>query len=345
MAGRHTKVTAKMIAKRAGVSQPVVSAVLTGRPDTTVRFSEETRQRVLEAAEQLNYRPSRAARTLLSGRHRSLGVLVGTWRYVTAELVGATCRAAWERGQTITLEPMPRGERITSRTSLPSMLREDVVDGLIVLQRAPEAIRKEMDRIGIPVVWVNTEMRGRPGCITCDEAASMRVGAEHLASRGRRRIGMVDAGPAEHYWERERRPALSRAAEALGLEPPRFLRVHGDIYSGRVLPGVIASVREWLDSNRDLDALVLGVDHLAPQVYRALQGLGLSVPGEVAVLGVGDSPAAALAIPTVTALRVRRAEMAGRAVEMVLGWLETGEAPEPESFVHELVERESTAGT
>lgn len=349
MAGtsRTKRVTSTRIAELSGVSQPVVSSVLAeaeGRSSSSsVRYSDETRRRVLETAARLGYRPNRAARTLVRGRHHALGILVHNWGYVGMEFLEGASAAAWEHDQSLVLAPMPApGE---DDEFIPSIVAEDSVDGIIVLEDLPGSVEREIDRHKIPTAWVNTNRREGPGCVTCDEVGSARLAVEHLVETGRRRVGGIFT-PGSHFSDAARRTGLEQGAEEFDLPQPPLLMLEKSVFDTTCWAEVEAEIQDFLETERAMDAVLLSVDGIAPRLYRAARRAGVEIPDDLAVVGINDSPFSSQIIPTLTTLRVMREEMARRAVEMLMDSLDGElELEGPVAFAHELMIRESTQGT
>lgn len=333
----------KQIAERAGVSQPLVSVILRGDDKSGIRCGSDARRRVLDAARRLKYRPNHAARSLLSGRHNSIGILLNQFGNVDKKYFSGISAAAWKAGQLIVMGPVPESRETNKAICSPRILSEDVVDGLIVLDDIPDEMSSEIDRIGLSAVWVNTNRRSGPGCITVDEEASIASAVAHLAARGRRRIGYVGPDGSRHYSRADRPVAVCKAAAKLGLpEPHMFILREEEINIAKIGEND-RHVAQFLASHPELDACVVYRDSFAPAVYRAARSLGRKIPENLAVVGVNDTPHAISVDPLLTTLRIPQREMGARAVDILLAMINGDAVPKlPVRFAAELVIRNST---
>ncbi|MBI5725147.1 MAG: LacI family DNA-binding transcriptional regulator [Planctomycetes bacterium] len=336
-------VTMKQIAERAGVSQPLVSVILRGDDKSGIRCGGDVRRRVLEAARRFRYRPSHAARSLLSGKHNAIGILVNQFGNVDKKYFSGISAAAWKSGQLIVLGPIPETESPEQHPCTPRILSEDVADGLIVLDDIPDSMSSEIDRIGLPAVWVNTNRRNGPGCITIDEEASIAAAVAHLVSLGRRCVGYVGPDESGHYSRAERLAAVRKAAAKMGLPEPPVLTLCEERKIVAKIGETDRLVAEFLAGRPGLDACVAYRDSIAPYVYRAARSLGRKIPENLAVIGADDTPHAIAVDPLLTTLRIPQRKMGARAVEILLAMINGEPIPKtPVRFTAELVVRNST---
>ncbi len=317
------------VAARAGVSTATVSRVLSGAANAL----PATRDRVLAAARELDYRPSGIARALKRRETRTLGLLVTDIGNPFYPLVARAVEAAADaRGYGIVLAN--GGDDPERELRHLELLLERRVDGLIVASsRVTRRHAAWLRRLPIPIVLVNTTAgAGLPAVLTANRRGG-RLAAGHLVALGHRRIGYIGA-PPEH-------PASSlRRRGVLDALPPkaRTTVVEGD---GGVEGGA-AAVAELVRAG--VTGIVAYNDLTAIGALRGLRRAGVAVPDRVSVVGFDDIEMAAWTDPPLTTIRQPTEELGRWAVERLVHTLRGGPpAPERHLAEPELVVRGSTA--
>ncbi|ODU02038.1 MAG: LacI family transcriptional regulator [Pseudonocardia sp. SCN 72-86] len=295
------------VAAAVGVSTASVSLVLRGAPGP----SAGTREKVLDAATRLGYRPDRAASLLARRRSRLLGVMLEVRSSFHAELVEDLHEVAETRGYDLVLSTVTR-TRDEARAV--ETLVDSRCEALILLGPDAPASRLTALDAQLPVVVVGRPMPATAGVDVvraADDEGTARA-VEYLAGLGHRAIVHVDGGPTDIASGRVRgyREAMGR----LGLEP-------------RVVPGDqteeagIEAARTLLDGELPT-AVVCFNDRIAIGLLDALVRAGVDVPGRVSVIGYDDSPLARLAHVDLTTVSQNTHEMTERAVELAVERLE-----------------------
>lgn len=221
------------------------------------------------------------------------------------------------------------GEVLESFWSLPS-------EGVVVLGGVdrPDDVSR-FARRGLPVTVVGDCVHTpNVACVRFDAEMVARVSVDHMASSGRRRIGMIGApirSPGSNPTER----GFLAAVEAAGVEGV-IVRAEATVEGGG------AALRDLLEGFRGVDGVVAHDDLMATGVIRGAADLGIRVPAQIAVVSVDDMGLGALAIPALTAVRPIRERLV-EAVTTALRRLmdEPGLSPEPVVVPVELVVRES----
>ena len=319
------------VAARSGVSTATVSRVLSG----SVPARPETRERVLAAARELDYRPSGVARALKRQETRTLGlVITDITNPFYPQIVRAVEAAAHARGYGIVLadggdDPARELEHI-------DRLVEQRVDGIVVA--SSRMTRRHAERLhatAVPVVLINDSVPGSglPTVTTAHRLGS-RMAAEHLVELGHRRIGHIGA-PADQASAAQRRQGVRDALR--GTDLPEPLVVIGD---GKVAGGAAAAL-ELVEAG--ITGIVAYNDLTAIGVLRALRRAGIAVPGRVSVVGFDDIEMAAWTEPPLTTIRQPTTTLGSWAVRRLIGALhDDGRQAERASLVPELVVRGST---
>jgi LacI family transcriptional regulator len=319
--------TIRDVARRAQLSVATVSRALNGFENV----SEQARERIAAAVNDLGYVPHAGARSLSLARNNAIGVVLPDLHgEFFSEIVRGMDREASRRGYLLLLSNLHSGSE-QAANALRAMRGR--VDGLIVM--APHLGTAELSAAlpkGLSSVLINT--RDGPDhhpALHLDNAAGVRSVVDHLASLGCKRLIHI-AGPAENIDAQERAQAFRDAVTAH--------RLHGEVVAGNFeMESGEAAIAKLLARACEFDAVFAANDNMAIGAIDALRRGGRDVPGDVAVVGFDDIPLARhLGISTV---RVRIAELGERAVARLLDGLK-GDAGGDELHAPELVIRSST---
>jgi DNA-binding LacI/PurR family transcriptional regulator len=269
--------TIRDVAERAGVSKSLVSLVLQGASNV----SETRRRAVLEAMEELGYRPNRLARSLSAPRTSTVGVLLNDlrnpWFVELLEGLTATVHAA---GVSPVLADSYTDRRV-GRRSVEALL-EQRVDGLVVVGTTSETPAIEAAAAaGLPVVLAGTREPHLPrvDVVVNDDEAGARQATEHLLALGHRRITHLQ-GPGEIA--ELRRAGYGAAMRAAGLEPCV-------VAGGMSEESGYAAARRLLTAPGWPTAILAFNDIAAIGVLSAAADHGLSVPGDLSVVGYDNT--------------------------------------------------------
>jgi LacI family transcriptional regulator len=323
------------VAARAGVSTATVSRVLSG----SATALPATRERVLEAARELAYRPSGVARALKRAETRTIGLVVtDIANPFFPQIVRGVEDEAHRLGYGVLL--CNAADDPTRELAAFDLLVDRRVDGIIVASgRATRRLGRRLGELAMPVVLVNADTRV-PGLASIGTAqrAGARMAAAHLLGLGHRRLAFIGAPPG-HVAAGPRRAGVVDAIRAAGLNPASALVAEpGD---GRVDGGVRA-VAQLLDEGRLPTALVAYNDLAAIGALRALRTAGMAVPARVSVVGFDDIEPASWTDPPLTTIRQPTAEMGRWAVERIASALRGADEVARVTLAAELVVRGST---
>ena len=314
----------KAIAAAAGVSHATVYRALNGKR----HIAEATRRHVLQVAEQLGYHPNRLARSLRTSRSFTLGLVLRTVNSsFHAELLENIEEAARAQGFDILLacsQGDPERER-----DLVQLFREKAADGVIV---APEgaahnlSFYQDLVDDGLPLVFIDSYLPRLPSdyCVTDNFQSGYLVG-RHLTGLGRKQtvilLGVGRYTQATSVFERVE--GCRRALGEAGLAPPLVLELGADDLFLRPEPayrGMLAQLRSGLQ----LDSLFVLHDGHAYPAMQALHEFGLSIPGDVAVVGHDDLEPSRYLTPALTTVRQPLEQMGAECVRLLLERLEQG---------------------
>jgi DNA-binding LacI/PurR family transcriptional regulator len=306
-------VTMHDIARVAGVSQSTVSRVLNGTK-TSVPIASSTKERVLEVARSLSYRPNPLARGLRGAKTMLLGVIareIADPFFATA--VDALTFQAMERGYNVVLGSAH--SRADEAMLLRAVLETRHCDAILVLgdMRDQPKLIDDLRASNTPVValWQGPNLEGVP-TINIDNRAGIFAAVDHLAALGHRRFGFIGGHKLGDI--RQRKDAFTERLTELGLPSPAdyITHVNNDAEGGH------DALRSLMDLAEPPTAIVAATDHLASGVLNAAHMLGINVPGRLSVVGFDDIPLAAYTVPPLTTLHMPISEMTELAVQVAI---------------------------
>ncbi len=304
------------VARLAGVSHQTVSRVLNDHPSV----SQATRQRVMEAVRQLDYRPNAMARGLAGRRSRILGVVsFDTLLYGPAATLLGVERAARAAGYGVSIVTVEQIDR-QAVVAATGALAEQSVAGVVVIapQTAAAAALHSMSP-GMPAVAVEADTAGVIPTISVNQVAGARMAVEHLLGLGHRTVWHL-SGPRDWLETRGRIDGWRAALGEAGLSTPELLT--GD-WSAR--SGHAAGVRlaDRLADRGDVTAVFAGNDQMALGMMSAFHERGIRVPDDVSIVGFDDIPEAEFLSPPLTTVRQDFDEVGRRCVAALLRLFET----------------------
>lgn len=310
--------TSHDVADRAGVSQSTVSRALSGDPNV----SEVTRQRVIAAAEALDYSPDTIARSLITRRTNRVGVVISN---ITNPfyplLVERLDQDLGDLGYSMLLF---RHEQSIERELINHFVSRSV-DGLIFTSAELDLpLAAELNSAAVPVIFLNRYIDD-PGFdrVVSDNVAGGRRAGELLAELGHERIALV-SGPRETSTARDRDEGFLAALAELGRPLAAELRMSGP-YEHET--GVRAC-RQLMALDDPPSAIFCGNDVIALGVWDAAVSAGLAIPEDLSVLGFDDIDIASWDSIGLTTIRQPLTEMARASAEMLVERLEgTYEGP------------------
>lgn len=319
------------VARLAGVSHQTVSRVLNDLPNVR----PATRDRVEQAIRQLRYVPSQAARALVTRRSRTLGlVATGLPDFGPSSIVLAFGESARDAGYAV-IATNPDTSGAALRTSAEMLIRQNVE--AIVLIAAERAALDALDgwELGVPLVAVASETRGRAVRVTIDQYRGARTAVSHLLELGHRDIRHI-AGPLGSMDAEERLRGWRERLEETGTpiaEPARGdWSPESGYLSGRAM--LAAGIPS---------AVFVANDQMALGLLHAIEEAGLRVPDDVSVVGFDDIPEAAHFSPPLTTMRQDFGALGRAAMGAVLTLLQDDEATGyPPPLASQLIQRAST---
>ncbi|WP_244893202.1 LacI family DNA-binding transcriptional regulator [Agreia bicolorata] len=319
------------VARLAGVSHQTVSRVLNAHPS----IRPETRERVLAVMGELNYRPNRAARTLVTSRSATLGVLsASSAQYGPASSIRAIERAARAEGYFVNTVNVDGSDVDEIEAALTHLL-DLGIEGLVVIAPQVRVFDALVSR-GLDLPFVTMQSTGRQGdhALSVDQITGARRATRHLIELGHTRIQHL-AGPLDWIEAEARIVGFHAELEAAGL--PRVEPLVGDWTPES---GYVAGQRIAREGGPT--AVFSANDQMALGLLHALRDAGLDVPGDVSVVGFDDIPEAAHFWPPLTTVRQDFDEFGRRCIALLLAAIR-GTPVEERALVPDLIVRSSTA--
>lgn len=334
-AGGPRRVRLADVAELAGTSKPIASRILNEDPQLSV--SDALRERVQEAAKQLHYRPHAAARGLRNASAGALGLVIpDLTNTIFATMVRGAFNRAAEQDYAVLLtedfEGQPAGQE------LPELVSAGRIDGLMVATAARGSLLPaELERSGIPHVFLNRAVRGSGRNAVMDDARATRLALDHLAELGHRRVAHI-AGPSGVDPANRRRRAFRAHARRLGLEA-------AVVQSANLIQtGGAAATRALLEEDPAITAIFTSSVTQAAGVLSEAWHLGREVPRDLSVIAYADTPLAAALVPPLTAVAMPLERLGAIGVELLLEQLAgEGHRDAVVDDAPELVLRSSTA--
>ena len=326
------------VALRAGVSRSLVSAVLSGRK-STIRVSEETRKKVLQAVEEIHYRPSLIARSLIAKKSFLLAYLCtggGSWG-VSTRLLHSIQNACRMYDYSLVVYPSESLEE--EERNLQAAL-ERQVDGIIVsplmnIDKTNESLFRNVAGSGIPVVQIGEIFPGIPG-VTRDFAQIGRDAARLLAESGRHRIMMVTyenylypkMGPASNAEFEGYCSVMEEYGYPVEVFPVQLSRMTSGSalrYKSSVTEAAYFQLKTYLQkTKKSPDAFLASSNSLAYGIGCCCRDLAWNIPEDVAIISCSDDiMMPSLFLPELSCFPLDAMEIGHSAVDLCLSGKKT----------------------
>ena len=339
--GRRNGSTLEEVASHAGVSRATVSRVVNGSP----KVSPDVRRAVEAAVLELGYVPNRAARSLVTRRSGSIGVVITepTGRlfadpFFPRILRGVSAALNARDLQLVLL--MPSGPADTQRTA--DYLSAGHVDGVLLISlHGDDPLPDRIVNAGIPFVVGGRPLRTPAASyVDVDNRGGARSAVEHLIANGRRAIATI-TGPTDMGAGVDRLAGYRDALDDAGIAVDQTLIATGDFTH----EGGAAAMARLLKTRGDIDAVFAASDLMAAGAMTVLEAAGKRVPQDVALVGYDDSPIATTLKPRLTSVRQPIEEMGHEMARLVVDRVEGTESVQRRVILAtELVKRASSAG-
>lgn len=336
------------VAEAAGVSRTLASAILGGNPKTSVRYSAETRERVIQAAEELGYRTNLLAKNLSKRCSHAIGIMGALMnvRYY-GELLAGLQGSLFARGYTPMLLVHDSAE--TERTNL-ARLQERMVDGLIVTSLGNHETYNELKSSALPLITIFDKSLPDVPSVNINRYETGSLGVQHLRERGHRRIALLthhrylanldQTGACWDAFEQYKgyADAMREADEAEVVVPQALPTANSTDECW--IAGATMAAEKLFDAK--CTAVICYHDLQALTILKEARKRGIRVPRDLAVIGVENSSMCSLSSPSLTSFRFDAAELGRMAASAILDLL-AGKPAESMEISPSLVVRESTS--
>jgi DNA-binding LacI/PurR family transcriptional regulator len=338
MKQRPAKTTIKDVAEHAGVSTTTISRFLNGRYEA---MSQETKVRIQQAIETLNFKPNQMARGLRNDRSNTIGMVVADISnpYTVSVIQGMeeTCSRL---GYSIIISNA--NENPEKERDCLNMLESKQIDGLVI-----NSTGKNNDLLmniaqSIPVLLIDRKLPGMPfSAVTTNNTEGMRMAIEHLTACGCQNIHLLISTPDGISPRYERILAFEQFAKRSG-RVKTSLKIVQDYRQERVT----AHVKELVESNPsgERSGLILGNGKLSLMALKAIHELQYRVPDDLLLIGFDDPEWASIARPTLTVVAQPTYEIGQQAAAMMIAQIQQGQEflPRTVELAMRLIPREST---
>ncbi|TVY08833.1 LacI family DNA-binding transcriptional regulator [Paenibacillus cremeus] len=327
------------IAKRTGVSVSTVSRALNNYADV----NQETRLKIMQVAEELNYFPNSSARSLVMRKTHLIALFCGDQissnfdAYI--QEINAVRTVAGNAGYDLLIFSNRNKERATYAT----LCRERSVDGAFLILNREEKKKKdqiaELERLGVPCVTVNFKLDGeRCSYAECDNFQGTKDAVLHLIGLGHRKIGFI-GGDTYGKAGVDRVNGYISALHETGILLDSQLMQFGYFTEN----GAREAAKKIMDTVPDVTAIFVASDTMALTVIDILRSRGLQVPEDISIVGFGDTKEGKYAQPPLTTVNLMKYEQGKLATEFLIRMIEDPkEHPAPVTFPCQLIVRGST---
>jgi LacI family transcriptional regulator len=291
--------------------------VINERPDV----SPETRRRVQEVIKELSYQPSALARSLISQRSYTLGVVTAGLRHIgpSRTLSGITS-AAEDAGYSLLLKELPDYDTEDITPIVQGFLSQHV-DGIIWAVPEVGENRKWVNNppadIDIPLVYITMAPRENLSIVSVDNYLGGRLAMSHLIEQGCHRIGHI-SGPLDWWEARQRMAAWKDALTEAGLDASDQYCIEGNWSSAS---GALA-IEMLFHQYPNMDAIFVANDQMALSVMQFFAEKQIRIPQDIAIVGFDNLPESPFFYPSLTTVQQDQLHMAKIAVAEVIKMIE-----------------------
>jgi DNA-binding LacI/PurR family transcriptional regulator len=324
MRKKTERATIKEVASVAGVSTQTVSRVINERPDV----SPETRSRVLKVIDELSYRPSTLARSLIQQRSYTLGVVTFGLEHIgPSRTLNGIADKADELGYMLLMKELDNFSPHSMDGVINSLLARQV-DG--ILWAAPEIddshswVDAGLEKIPVPIMFIAMDSRETIPSVSTDNYHGAVMATQHLLDGGRRRIGHI-SGPLGWWEAEERKRGWCETLGKAGLDASEEYCADGNWSSAS---GEQAFNRLF-ESYPDMDAIFVANDQMALSVLREALRRGILVPDKLAVVGFDNIAESAYFYPSLTTISQDLQLLGEQAVQTMVEMIQSRREDQP----------------
>ncbi len=332
--------TIKDVAKMANVSIATVSLVIHDHK----RISRDTKLKVLNAIEKLNYYPSRSARGLVSQKTGNIGFILTNDHFLRTEpfytniFIGTEFEAR-ENELYVLLTTV--NSNYQESDSLPRFILERNIDGVIVAGKVPDMLIEKLSDYKFPFVFIDYQ-HSKINCpvVIVDNIFGGKLATKHLIELGHKNISFV-GGDIQHPSINDRFKGFLAALEQANFNINEDFIDTDEDYPAR--PNGFNAAKRLFDKHKDITAVFACNDAMAIGVIQYLKDNGKRVPEDVSVIGFDDVVSENFTGPALSTIRIPKMEMGVEAMRLMSTLLKDGNKISKKVIVPvELVVRNST---
>ncbi len=309
-----SKVTLKDIAREVGVAEMTVSSALRN----VGRVGKETRQKIIEVADKLGYRPNTAAQSMRSGRFNCLALLISQNHPtpITINMLNGIENVMAKNNLHLILSQLA-DEKVTDKDYMPQILRQSMADGLLIkydIYIPNEMIRiLKQNKYNIPAIWINS--KHKTDCIYADEIDAGRQATKYLIDMGHRNIWYLTYTTEQkgHYSIEDRFKGYKKIMTSAGLQP-NWLGKNYDILSREMR---LELIQQILKTKKRPTAIVTNNATTANISILAATMLNIKIPDELSIITFNEEPFDNTGMPIDTMI-IPSEKIGTKAVEMLL---------------------------
>ncbi len=335
MKSSQKTVTLHDVAKYAGVSYQTVSRVINNHSSV----AEETRKRVLKSIQELNYRPNRAARSLVTNRSDTIAIIsFGTAFYGPGQMLQNIMQHARKNGFRV-LPSALQHLRYEDVKAAIDELHELLIDGIIMIAPIVTDFVSDIRELtgDIPFIQIDTKPKPGMASVVIEQGHGSRLAAEHLISLGHRQIAEI-SGPMNWY------DAIMRHQSWVQTMDQYRLPYHMSVEGNWSAQSGYAGVQTLLRGGAQFTGLVVANDQMALGAIAALTEHGMRIPEDVSVVGFDDIPESAYFLPALTTIHQDFVALGEQSVEYLVSLIRSPNTPIHQRVLYpELIIRSSTA--
>jgi LacI family transcriptional regulator, sucrose operon repressor len=299
--------TIKDVAYKAGVTVTTVSRILNNRG----YIGTETRQKVNQAMEELNYQPNEVARSLFRKKTSIIGLIIPTASHpFFGELAGYIEQYAYDGGYKILL-CNSRRERRKEKDYI-EMLKRNKVDGIIMASHSLE-VNEYLD-LNMPIVTFDRKISDTVPFVSSDNYEGGRIATEYLIGKGCRKLALICGNLNLDMLSNLRHAAFVNTAESRGVEH-RTTHAELDVFGSDRYEEIITGL---FREHSDIDGVFASGDLIAAHTIQVLRKMEIRVPEDVRIVGYDDIMLASLITPQITTIKQPIEEIAQKLVEITI---------------------------
>ena len=329
------------VAKLAGVSRTTVSFVLNNIPDSNI--PESTRQKVFDAAKQLNYHPNASGRRLASGKSKMIGLVrlqsteqVFNDAFLLQVLVGIE-QAASKWGFHVLLKHIDH-EKSDGYSQL---ITENHVDGIILsgpLQDDPELIKLHDE--GVPIILLGQMANTNIPFVDVNAVIGSKVAVDHLVACGHKRIAMITNANLDYSSAQQRKLGYLNSLTEAKIPVDEELIREGDFTPA----SGYEAMKDLLSLSPIPTAAFIASDVVAIGAIQAIKQAGLQIPQDIEIIGFDDIPMAEFSDPPLSTIRLPAFDLGRVAGDQLISMILNNTSDIPDILLEtELILRESTS--